>query len=648
MDWERKLVPIRTSLTAALVALLPTVLPAQGRPAAAPPLPPVPSVRGPLGVTVVYPLEGQLVTAQDSTFLFGSTGNGDAQLTVNGASVAVAPNGAFLAWVVIPRDPLPVFRFIARLDGDSARRELRVRTPVRLVPPDSAVWLDGASITPQGVRWAEPGELIRVSLYASPGAVVALSLPGSERPVELVPDTGTTLVYGPFDRAPPRRAERVETRYTSVFPAQALGGALPSVTVPLPVRGGPDSASAGWITVATERGTVRAMLPLRLGLLDPARRTVVLLDDDTARAGNTDGAVAGMPTPDGTYHWFFRNGTVAAVSGRAGASLRLALSRSAVAWVDVASVAATLPVGTPPPVARLSLVRLAPEDAVVAARFRLGQRIPVRVDEDDRSITVRFYGTRMDLDWVQYGGTDPLVPRVTWAQPTEDEGTVTFELSRRVFGWRTHWDGSDLILEIRRPPRVDPRGPLRGRVIAVDPGHPPAGATGPTGLREAEANLGIALALRALLERAGARVVMTRTVDSAVGLYERTNLAEAADAELLVSIHNNAFPDGVNPWLNNGTSTYYYMPRSAPLAMQVQREMVAQLGLRDLGAGRGDLALVRVTWMPSVLTEGAFLMIPEQEQALRTPAFQRRYARGVLRGIERYLREFADQRAGRR
>jgi N-acetylmuramoyl-L-alanine amidase len=108
-----------------------------------------------------------------------------------------------------------------------------------------------------------------------------------------------------------------------------------------------------------------------------------------------------------------------------------------------------------------------------------------------------------------------------------------------------------------------------------------------------------------------------------------------------VSIHNNAFPDGVNPWLNNGTSTYYFMPRSARLAMLVQREMVAQLGLRDLGIGRGDLALVRVPWMPSVLTEGAFLMIPEQEQALRTPAFQARYARGVLRGLERFLRELA-------
>jgi N-acetylmuramoyl-L-alanine amidase len=367
----------------------------------------------------------------------------------------VAPNGAFLAWIPIPADTLPLFRFVAQLGGDSAVRLLRVRTPVPIVPPDSGLWLDRASLAPRGVRWAEPGELIRVSLYASPGAVVVLRLPGEERPIELVPDTGTTLTYGPFDRTPTRRPDRIETRYSGAFPARALGAGLPAVTAPLPIRDGVDSASAAWITVTTERGSVRAMLPLRLAMLDPARRAVVLLDDDTAHAGNTDGAVVGSALPDGTFHWFFRNGTVAAVSGRTGASVRLQLSRNAIAWVDIASVATALPAATPPPRTTVGLVRLFPDAAMVAVRFRLGQRVPFRVDEDDRSVTVRFYSTQMDLDWVQYGGTDPLVPRVTWAQPTEDEGTVTVELSRRVFGWRTRWEGTDLILEIRRPPRID-------------------------------------------------------------------------------------------------------------------------------------------------------------------------------------------------
>ena len=138
-------------------------------------------------------------------------------------------------------------------------------------------------------------------------------------------------------------------------------------------------------------------------------------------------------------------------------------------------------------------------------------------------------------------------------------------------------------------------------------------------------------------------MIMTRTAPGDVGLWPRVALADSVDAELLVAIHNNALPDGVNPFTNNGTSTFFNHPHALALARAVQSRLVANLGLRDLGVTRGDLALARPTWYPAILTEGLYLMVPEQEAALRTAAGQRRYATGVVEGIAAFLHGVAQQ-----
>jgi len=133
-------------------------------------------------------------------------------------------------------------------------------------------------------------------------------------------------------------------------------------------------------------------------------------------------------------------------------------------------------------------------------------------------------------------------------------------------------------------------------------------------------------------------VTLTRaTPDSALGLYPRTDVAIAAGGELFVSIHNNALPDGVNPFLNNGTSVLYYHPQSRELAEAIQAELLPRTELPDRGVWHQNVAVLRMNEMPAVLVEAAFMMIPEQEAGLRTPEFRRRIAEGVAAGIERYL-----------
>jgi N-acetylmuramoyl-L-alanine amidase len=279
----------------------------------------------------------------------------------------------------------------------------------------------------------------------------------------------------------------------------------------------------------------------------------------------------------------------------------------------------------------------------VTLRLPVSGRVPFRVDEDERTLALTLYGVAANADWIQYGAADSLVTLVSLEAPAEDEARVVLHLSRPVWGYRTRWDGNDLLLEVRRPPAVAARHPLRGRVVALDPGHPPAGATGPSGARERDVTLAVARRAAALFTAAGARVVLLRDDTLPLGLTERVRAAEAAGAEVLISVHANALPDGVNPFVNNGTSTYYYHPRSIAFARAVEAALVRGLGFRDLGVGRGDLALVRPSWMPAVLTEGLFMMIPEQEAVLTSPAGQDAYARALVEGTAAFLAGWARQ-----
>jgi N-acetylmuramoyl-L-alanine amidase len=262
---------------------------------------------------------------------------------------------------------------------------------------------------------------------------------------------------------------------------------------------------------------------------------------------------------------------------------------------------------------------------------------PYSVDAEAQALVLTLYGTTANTDIINFPSDDPVIRRVTWRQVTSDRAEYRVELHESPFGYLARWDGNAIVLRVRRPPGIDPARPLAGLVIAVDAGHPPGGSTGPTGLYEPVATLGIAERTRVYLEQRGATVVMTRTAPGAVALVDRPVIARRANAHAFVSIHLNGFPDGVNPFERNGTGTYYFNAWSEPLARAVQAGMVRQMGLRDLGVYYDNLAVLRPTWMPSILCEGAFLMIPQQEAALRTAEFQDRYARGVADGLEAYF-----------
>ena len=612
-------------------------------------LPRIPLKTGPLALQLVYPGPTDVIDAGDSSFVFGQIGDGRAKLTINGQPVTVAPNGAFLGWILIPADTVVSLEFEAVRGADTLRASHLARRTVRFTPPTSGPWLDTLSVQPRGRVWWPSGESLPVTLRAAPGATVQVRLP-SGQVIPLANDPRLADVpWGTrafeLDTTKLQRPVAAD-RYAGLLTPFPLGDPGPLFGVRAPSAPAPQRPSAAPPTIEVILGadTARWSWPLQMATLDGAPR-VVMFDDDTARKGDTDQITVGRTVPSGTYYYFFPTGTRAAVSGRVNGDLRVRLSSESTAWVTVGDAVPLLP-GLPSLGATVSSVRLTRSTDRVSLRIPVSWRVPFKVLEEEKRLTLTLFGAQGDVNWIQYGPADPLIAQVRWSQPVADEVALTVDLSDPVWGYRTRWEGSDLILEVKRPPRLNAARPLAGLKIVIDPGHPPVGATGPTGFREPEANLAIAKQLAPMFRAAGATVLLTRKDSLPVDLWPRIRFADSAGADLLVSIHNNALPDGVNPFTNQGTSVYYNQPRSLAWARPVEAALVRRLGIPELGVGRGDLALVRPTWMPSILTEGMFLMIPEQEYALRSVAGERLYARAVYDGTVAFLRDRARTQTG--
>jgi N-acetylmuramoyl-L-alanine amidase len=176
-------------------------------------------------------------------------------------------------------------------------------------------------------------------------------------------------------------------------------------------------------------------------------------------------------------------------------------------------------------------------------------------------------------------------------------------------------------------------------IIALDPGHggPELGAVGPHATLEKDCNLAIARVVRNSLESAGAHVIMTRDSDLDVPLYERPRIAWANRARLFVSIHGNASGEGEDPTVVNGYSVYWYQPQSEALANSVHAQYGPHLKLPDRGLFFSDFAVCRMTQMPAILTENAYIIVPEQELLLFSPEFQQTVAKAILSGIKNFI-----------
>ncbi len=247
-----------------------------------------------------------------------------------------------------------------------------------------------------------------------------------------------------------------------------------------------------------------------------------------------------------------------------------------------------------------------------------------------------------DSGMVQQNFTHPLLTgiHVELLQETPPVTRVTLDTTR-VPGFTVNTQSDRISIDVRTPRNSG--GVFADKVVVIDPGHG-GSSTGAisAGVVEKNLTLAISLKLRAYLEAAGAKVVMTRDRDTAIPLYDRPRLANAINADLFVSVHINDV-DRANS--ASGTITFYHQgdASSRALAVCVQREIIAVSGLPNRGAlsdgtlYASGLAVLRCSSMPAVLVEVGFINHQFDRRKMVNEDFQQHVAKAICDGLRHYV-----------
>lgn len=219
--------------------------------------------------------------------------------------------------------------------------------------------------------------------------------------------------------------------------------------------------------------------------------------------------------------------------------------------------------------------------------------------------------------------------------------------------------------------------------VAIDAGHggEDPGAKGASGTYEKHITLAVAKRLKEKIDaEPNMRAYLTRDGDYFIPLHERVNKARAAEADLFVSVHADAFirPEArgssVFALSENGATSAaarwlakkeneadligginidvkdHYLKRTlidlsqtATISdsLKLGRHVLNQLGeintLHKAHVEQAGFAVLKAPDIPSILVETAFISNPEEEKRLNDEAYQDQLASAIVAGIKAYF-----------
>ncbi len=249
-------------------------------------------------------------------------------------------------------------------------------------------------------------------------------------------------------------------------------------------------------------------------------------------------------------------------------------------------------------------------------------------------IVVDLFGATNNTNWINQLNSTKEIKNVQYEQIADDIYRVVIFLSHQQhWGHQIYYEGNALVVKVKQQPK---NLFLNKLTIAIDAGHggTNTGAGGPTGVAEKTLTLALSLKLKKLLEKEGAKVIMTRETETFFDNKQRILFYRDSLPDLLLSIHLNSSSD---PIRSKGTSTFYRYIGFRPLSKAIYQRML-ELGLDEYGNnGSFNFMLNSPTEYPNALIETLFLSNPEEEMKMLDESFQQQMAEKIVQGVKDFL-----------
>ncbi len=585
---------------------------------------------GPL-LHVSYPPSYQVSYYDNSLFVFGTTRSySQVDVTVNGEPVEMLDRktGNFLTMVDIPRGEEFTVRVEATDGVDTTTVERTVIYPEGLgIMPEEPLEIHSSHLIPEADQILNPGETLRIVARGSPGATAYYQV-GEGNYVQM-----TELEY---PNGPPGRGGIYTAVYTVSAndpPAEGVSDTMP-VTVILD-KGGEQVSRELPGKVAFTADTPYKVLEVREEAeLNFSGWFRVIRDDSYQLYSDTQGGT-GHPNDIASY---LTAGTRFEAVGASGNYYRVKLEEEETYLLHKDAVRELEDKEYLDP--SLSGIEVSETGEKVTLRLNADERFPFLVESGTDQLKISLYGVDRvkDLEIPEPPGS----VRELSLEPMAGEPGVfvlTIQLDQRLTGFTPAWEGTSLTFEIDKPTPADRENPLQGKTIVIDPGHggEDYGAPGPGHLYEKDVVLDMSLYLEELLLEEGAEVIMTRTEDVDVDLYDRPKAEFIDQTDLFISVHANAHAHGADALNTHGIMTLYNYDHNEKLAGIMLDTVTEEMDLPVLSTWRRNIAVTRYTQFPCVLVEAGYMMHPEDNWHILHPRGQQQFARAMMEGIKEYF-----------